>query len=123
MSAPGMHACGHASYDLQAHGLHDVVVVAGRIGGQFVGLLRSAATARPHRHLQGTGLGSVEGKSELAPRKASQITLQRAVAPALSAVSGYLHPLDAGAAVPRLAGELHRLAAPQARARDVAGDK
>src|SRR5438874_12897186 len=102
---------------------HDVVVVTGRVGSQFVGLLRAAAAARPHRHVQGTGPRGVEVEAELAPREASRVTLQRRVTPALPAVGGHLHRLDAGAAVPRLAAELHPLPAPQARTRDVAGDE
>src|SRR5438874_5591667 len=77
----------------------------------------------PHRHVQGTGPRGVEVEAELAPREASQVTLQRRVTPALPAVGGHLHRLDAGAAVPRLAAELHPLPAPQARTRDVAGDE
>src|SRR5438874_7798462 len=51
---------------------HDVVVVTGRVGSQFVGLLRAAAAARPHRHVQGTGPRGVEVEAELAPREASR---------------------------------------------------
>src|SRR5262249_57388267 len=99
-----MHAWLASSRDVERHAVHDVVMVAGRIGDERrrLGLPDDVAGARHHRELAALGR---DREAERAEREAPEILAERRLLPGLAAVGRHLDRADAVAAVPRDAAD------------------
>src|SRR5215469_3852763 len=93
------------SAHLHAHGLHPVVVVAGGIERQLLGLGCAAAAARTHADLERATLRGIERQLKVSPREATVVAAKRRLAPALATIDRDFHRCDTRARVPGLAGQ------------------